>query len=259
MHRKRLNILVITQNDPFYLPTTVASLLKSLSQYHKVVGLICLDGDPFGQKLSILRRFYETFSIFGAKFTLRYSLEFIFKKVFFRASVQNIVRDLGMTQLPVIGPINSKKNLDLIREVDPDLIISLTANQIFKRDLLSIPKYGCINLHTSQLPSYRGIMPTFWALYNDEKRTGVSVFMIDDGIDTGPIIKQEIVEINNRSHRDLILKTKRLGVKLLLEAVENIATGAVAYIENKGNQASYYGKPTRDDVRHFIKKGKRFF
>ena len=63
-------------------------------------------------------------------------------------------------------------------------------NQIFKKQIIELAPKGCINLHTALLPKYRGLMPTFWVLKNNEKYTGVSVFFVDKGIDSGPIIVQ---------------------------------------------------------------------
>ena len=69
---------------------------------------------------------------------------------------------------------------------------------------------GCINLHTALLPKYRGLMPTFWVLKNNEKNTGVSVFFVDEGIDSGPIIVQKNISIGNMTQQELIVKTKKL-------------------------------------------------
>ena len=80
------------------------------------------------------------------------------------------------------------------------MLVSILGNQIFKRKLIDLAPKGCINLHTALLPKYRGLMPTFWALKNNEKNTGVSVFFVDEGIDSGPIIIQKKVVIELIRH-----------------------------------------------------------
>ena len=79
--------------------------------------------------------------------------------------------------IPLDGPINSASSLQVIKSFEPDLLVSIQGNQIFKAGLLAIPNLGTLNLHTALLPKYRGLMPTFWVLKNQENVTGVSVFL----------------------------------------------------------------------------------
>ncbi|MDB4851845.1 formyltransferase family protein, partial [Flavobacteriaceae bacterium] len=118
---------------------------------------------------------------------------------------------------------------------------------------------GCINLHTALLPKYRGLMPTFWVMKNNEKYTGVSVFFVDEGIDSGPIIVQEKLEIGNSTQKSLIIKTKRIGMQLILKSIDLISNNKVAIIPNDASKKTYYSFPTRKDVLEFRKNGKKFF
>ena len=102
-------------------------------------------------------------------------------------------------------------------------------------------------------------MPTFWVLRNNEKFTGVSVFYVDKGIDSGPIIIQEKVEIGNRSQEELIHFTKKLGMESIAKAIDLIENDKVELIENDGSQKTYYSFPTKEDVKEFLKIGKKFY
>ena len=102
-------------------------------------------------------------------------------------------------------------------------------------------------------------MPTFWALKNDEKETGVSVFYVDQGIDSGPIIFQEKVVIENKSLEELILHTKKIGMDCIIKSVDLIFKNEVQIIENNSDEMTYFSFPTKNDVEEFKRKGKSFF
>lgn len=102
-------------------------------------------------------------------------------------------------------------------------------------------------------------MPSFWVLKNDETHTGVSVFFVDDGIDSGPILVQKKVEIGSRSQEELIKYTERLGMDAIIEAIEKIQDGTYQLIPNLDDESSYFSFPTREDVKEFKRKGKRFY
>ena len=149
--------------------------------------------------------------------------------------------------------------MNQIKSFNPDLLVSILGNQIFKSQIINLAPKGCINLHTALLPKYRGLMPTFWVLKNNETHTGVSVFFVDEGIDSGPIIIQEKVEIGDSTQQDLIMKTKRIGMDLVIKAVELIDKNQVNLKANPESEKSYFSFPSRKDVVEFRNLGKRFF
>jgi len=132
-------------------------------------------------------------------------------------------------------------------------------NQIFKKQIIELAPKGCINLHTALLPKYRGLMPTFWVLKNNEKYTGVSVFFVDKGIDSGPIIVQEKVEIGNMTQEALIKYTKKIGMECISKSIDLIEKDKVELIENDADQKTYFTFPTNIDVKVFKSNGKKFF
>lgn len=102
-------------------------------------------------------------------------------------------------------------------------------------------------------------MPTFWALKNNETHIGVSVFFVDEGIDIGPIIVQEKVEIGNLTHAALIVHTKKIGMELIANAIAKIQKGKFETTPNPDSEISYYSFPTKKDVQEFKRAGKKFF
>lgn len=145
--------------------------------------------------------------------------------------------------------INDNQFVDEVRnELKPDLIISVNFDQIFKKEIINIPEKGCINIHASLLPKYRGRAPLNWAILKGEKETGVTVHYINEGIDTGQIILQEIIDIKKTDYIDDILeKVKGKYPEMINKAVELIENDKVEPVEQKKENGSYYGKRTSAD------------
>lgn len=253
-----MRIIIITQDEPFYLSENLDYLLKNLPKSNQIVGCAVSDVSPFGKKESFFKKALKTLSVFGTRFFIYYSLKYIYSKIF-KKSVRKILKIHNIPEICLLGSINSNHNLDTIKSYKPDLIISILGNQIFKKPLIDLAPKGCINLHTALLPKYRGLMPTFWVLKNNEKYTGVSVFYVDEGIDSGPIIVQEKVKIKNKTQAQLIRETKEIGMKLILKSIEIINRNNVITIPNPDEQKTYYSFPTKNDVYKFKKIGKKFF
>jgi len=253
-----MKIVIITQNDPFYLSSNLNFLLDTLPSEHNVVGVIVSSASPFGKKETFFQKALKTQKIFGTYFFCYYSIKFLFSKLF-KPSLRKILKNNNIPEINIEGSINSKKNIKIIDSYKPDLLISILGNQIFKKPLLELAPKGCINLHTALLPKYRGLMPTFWVMKNNEKFTGVSVFFVDEGIDSGPIIVQEKLEIGNSTQQNLIIKTKRIGMQLILKSIDLISNNKVVLIPNDASKKTYYTFPTRKDVLEFRENGKKFF
>src|SRR3712207_4626133 len=116
--------------------------------------------------------------------------------------------------------------VDKIRDINPDLIVVIAFGQILKKDLLDIPRLGCINVHVSILPKYRGAAPINWVLINGEKKTGVTIMFMDEGLDTGDIIEcKEFdldTQINAGELHDIMMVE---GAELLVKVVKNLESG----------------------------------
>ena len=133
--------------------------------------------------------------------------------------------------LKVFQPEKISKNdefKDEIRALEPDLVVVVSYGIILPKSFLKIPKLGCINVHPSMLPKYRGSAPIQWAILNGDKTTGVTIMYLDEGMDSGDIIKQKEVEIDpDETTGDLWNRLSIIGSELLLECVNNIKNGII--------------------------------
>jgi methionyl-tRNA formyltransferase len=152
--------------------------------------------------------------------------------------------------IPVYQPTKLKEDVDLtqtLKELKPDFIIVVAFGQILTKEVLDIPKYGCINLHGSLLPMYRGAAPIQWAVINGEKVSGNTTQLMDVGIDTGDMILKDEVQISeNMTSGELydILKVK--GADILIKSIEGIADGSLK-AEKQGNE-TFYAKPLDKNI-----------
>lgn len=162
-------------------------------------------------------------------------------KVYGYASVYDIAQKNNIT---IYEPEKLNKNfINTIKKIKPDLILSIYYRKIFPKELIKIPTLGCVNIHPGLLPYYRGPIPTFWAVLNGEKKCGVTLHYIDEGIDTGPIINQEKIIIkDNHTGFTLNNEVMMVGRKLLIKNLPAILNKKVKTKPQKRNVGSYYGK-----------------
>ncbi|MBI5207676.1 MAG: methionyl-tRNA formyltransferase [Candidatus Firestonebacteria bacterium] len=144
--------------------------------------------------------------------------------------------------LPIIQPekLNNEEFNKEIITLKPDIGIVISFGKILRKPLLSLPSLGCINIHGSLLPKYRGAAPIQWALINGEKETGVTSLFMDEGIDTGDIILQDKISILHEDTRETLHdKLSVLGGEILLKTLELIDSGSFPRYIQDNSQASY--------------------
>ena len=254
-----MRLLLITQNEPFYLAENLKYLIDVLPCHSKIVGCVVTDVSPFGKRESLIQKAKKTFNIFGLNFFTYYSIKYIFSKFIKSKNISHLLKENNIPKITLNKPINSNESVEKIKKYQPELLISILGNQIFKDPIINLAPKGCLNLHTALLPKYRGLMPTFWVLKNNEKKTGVSVFYVDEGIDSGPIIVQKEVVIGNRTQEELIRYTKKLGMEAIAESVDLIYNDMVVLTKNDPAKMTYFSFPTKEDVLQFKRNGKKFF
>jgi methionyl-tRNA formyltransferase len=161
--------------------------------------------------------------------------------------MKNIALEHG---LPVFQPenINTPEGADMLRSLDPDLMVVAAYGQIFKDFILAIPRQGAINVHASLLPKYRGAAPVAWAIYHGETRTGVTIFRLTTGIDTGDMLAQEAIDIGpDETAGEVEARLAVLGARLALNVVDRLAAGEVITgIKQDSSQASRAPKLTKE-------------
>lgn len=155
------------------------------------------------------------------------------------------VKEEGLKhQIPVYQPVKLKEDRELIekiKDLKPDFIIVVAFGQILTKEVLDIPKYGCINLHASLLPMYRGAAPLNWAIINGEKVSGNTTMLMDVGLDTGDMLLKDAVDISDDmtcGELHDILKVR--GADLLVKSIEGIVNGDIT--PEKQSDETFYAK-----------------
>ena len=155
------------------------------------------------------------------------------------------VKEEGLKhEIPVYQPVKLKDDKELIKKIKdlkPDFIIVVAFGQILTKEVLDIPKYGCINLHASLLPMYRGAAPLNWAIINGEKVSGNTTMLMDVGLDTGDMLLKDEVDISDdmtcgELHDILTVR----GADLLVQSIEGIVNGKI--IPEKQRDETFYAK-----------------
>jgi methionyl-tRNA formyltransferase len=151
-------------------------------------------------------------------------------------------------KIPVLQPEKISQARDQITDYQPDLIVVAAYGQILPKEILNIPKYGCINVHASLLPKYRGSSPIQFAILNDEKTTGVTIMIMDEKMDHGPILAQEKIAIQpNETAQTLHDKLARLGADLLIKTIPQYIQGEIKPQPQDESKATYTKILTRQD------------
>lgn len=136
--------------------------------------------------------------------------------------------------------IKDEAFVNTIKEINPDVIVVAAYGKILPKDIIQLPRYGCINVHASLLPKYRGAAPINWAIVNGEKETGITIMQMDEGLDTGSILLQKGVEITKEDTAGTLTnKLSKIGAGLLIEGLDAIEKGGIKPIPQDNSKASY--------------------
>lgn len=171
----------------------------------------------------------------------------------------NPVKKLALEEnIPVFQPMRIRKDFEKLKNLDIDLIVTCAYGQIIPKEVLDMPKYGCINVHASILPKYRGSAPIQWCLFNNDDVTGVTIMYMDEGMDTGDIIRiKEIPILDSDNVGTLHDKLSKLGCDLLLEVLPTIFDKTNDRIK-QGNNYTMAPMIKREDERlDFNEEGKK--
>ena len=159
------------------------------------------------------------------------------KKVLTPCDVKRKALELG---IPVSSPVKVCADYEDIVNAKPDVIITCAYGQIVSKEILDIPKYGCINIHASLLPKYRGGAPIHYALINGEEETGVTLMYMDEGMDTGDMLVRNSIKIEEDDNIETLSnKLSVLGSKMIIKYLEDIIKGNIKRIKQDSSKASF--------------------
>jgi methionyl-tRNA formyltransferase len=171
-------------------------------------------------------------------------------------------RSAGRLAVPLLdagtlaGP-NSVAGLELMRRLEPDLIVSIRYRRILKDEVIAIPRLGVLNLHSGVLPDYKGVMATFWAMLHNEEMIGSTLHrIVDSGIDTGPVIGIRRVAADYRaSYLANVLRLYGPGCEMVVEALQVLESGEEPGTAAQPPGGTYFSTPEAADLERFVTRG----
>ena len=152
-----------------------------------------------------------------------------------------VKREAQKAGLTVLQPqrVKDQRFIGNLKELNPSAIVVVAYGQILPPDIIRLPRHGCINVHASLLPKYRGAAPINWAIINGEKKTGVSIMIMDEGMDTGPVVSQRETDIHeDDTAGSLSDRLSQIGADVLIASLKGI------------EDASLIARPQTDDVTY---------
>ncbi len=258
---------VFIQNDPFYLPKVLDKYLREYAD--STVG-INIQSVAQGKR-TIVQTAMDLLNMYGPWYFQWKFRNYIWKKL--QAKVVNDI--MGSTRrchsvravakkygVPVhdMPDVNAEPFLDMLRENEVDFIVSISGTQLYKRKLREQTPWGIVNCHGALLPHYRGLMPSFWTLANNETEGGVSVHYVDKKLDNGPIVIQRRYRVHpHDTLEDVMARSKDLAAEAIIETVRAVEAGNPALIPNPIENMSHFSMPTKQDVQRFKAAGHKFF
>lgn len=153
--------------------------------------------------------------------------------------VKEAALKLGITNVLQPEKVRTTEFIDKLKNLAPDLIVTIAYGKILPKDLLKIPRLGCINVHGSLLPKYRGAAPIQWAIINGDSASGVTTMYMDEGMDTGDMLLKREVEITeNMTYRELYEKLEVLSAEVLADTLAELEKGTLSRIPQNTAEAS---------------------
>ena len=154
--------------------------------------------------------------------------------------------------IPVYHPINfdDSEIINIFENSNPDLVIVMAYGMILPKRILNFPKYGCINIHLSLLPKWRGASPVEHALLNNEKKTGITIFKLIEKLDAGPIISQSSLIVQNNFNKEMLFnELNELGKNLIIKTLPKYFNNIINLQVQKENETSYANKITSNNTK----------
>ena len=247
-----MKITFLTTDDPIYLPVFFESVFGKISMETQAVFSV----PPLYRKQTTLQaaiRYYKTFGLLDSlKLGTRIGL------VTMRGqSIASVCKKYGVLY-ELVADVNSENFRKRLIDNGTELIVSVSCPQIFKEPLIEIPSMGILNIHGAILPHYRGVLPSFWMLANEEKNAGVSIYYVNEKIDAGELCGQRVFEIlPGESLDNFLSRSKAIAADLLLEVLGKIEAGTITRSQLNLADGSYYSWPDKDSVKRFRASGHR--
>ncbi|MCA9311197.1 MAG: hypothetical protein KDA21_08325 [Phycisphaerales bacterium] len=258
---------VFIQNDPFLLPKV---LDKYLREFADSTAGINIQSVAQGKR-TVFQTAMDLYKLYGFMYFQKKLRGYLVRKVQAKVwndilgstrrcySVRAVAKKYGVEVTEAVD-VNSEEFLAHLRDKGVEFIVSISGTQLYRKKLREQTPRGIVNCHGALLPKYRGLMPSFWTLANDEKVGGVSVHFVDAKLDNGPIVVQKTYRIHaHDSLEDVMARSKDLAAEAIIECVHKVESGDFATLPNPEEESTHFSMPTREDVKRFQAAGHRFF
>jgi methionyl-tRNA formyltransferase len=249
----RLRVLIITEEDPLYVIRFFDTFFAEYPREEIEVCGITIDR-PFHE--SMLMTLDRMRRLYGWPGAVRQGLRVVGARLRGR-SIKSLAASRGVPILPARS-VNDACYISQIGAIAPDVIVSVAAPEIFKAELLRVPPMGCINIHSGRLPTYRGMLPTFWQMQQGEGAVTVTVHRMADRLDAGDVLATHAFPIKAGDSLDRVIKgTKCAGAILMIRVLRDLRVGRIQPTPLDMRHAEYFSFPKRQDVQAFRRRGYR--
>ncbi|MFW5695720.1 MAG: formyltransferase family protein [Alkalispirochaeta sp.] len=265
--QQRFRIVIVTQEDPFYIPLFFREFYRAAGRDRQpripieIAGVMIQRalGNRTAKGLAKrIWRLYGTggFLVMGARYAWRKGLSLLGRWA------PTVAGYSGRAGVPILelsaNDANSEEFIAFLKRESIDLVVSVSASQIFKEPVLSTPPLGCINLHNAPLPHYRGMLPNFRQLYHGEKESVLTIHQMVRDLDKGDILAQAATPItDSMSLEQLMRETKKRSARVLWETLVKMTEEGVETRPLPEEEGSYYTWPTREEARELRRRGRR--
>jgi methionyl-tRNA formyltransferase len=207
------SLKIIFMGTPDFSVPCLEMLVNSCDKGYEVVAVVTQPDKPVGRKQNVLQY----------------------------TDVKKAALEHGIKTVLQPEKVRTQEFTDTIRDLSPDLIITAAYGRIIPKEILEIPTLGCINVHGSLLPKYRGAAPIQWAIINGDRVTGITTMFMDVGIDTGDmLLKREVPISEDMTYRELYEKLRELGADVLKDTLMQLEEGTLKRIPQDHQEATIF-------------------
>lgn len=252
-----LRVYLITEDDPLYVARFFEVFFAQLPRDRiEVIGITV--SRAFHE--SLLKTARRVHRFYGTVDFVRLFARWLPNRLFGK-KIRDYARDAGVTVYDAQS-VNSPEFVEFVKGLNPDMLVSVAAPEVFKGPLLSVPRIGCLNIHSGRLPRYRGMMPTFWQLRHGEKAAVVTVHEMVTKLDAGGVVRTLEFPLLERDilHR-VMVGTKQQGARLMIDVLASIDPREGRMPPSTPldmSQAGYFRYPDAENVKAYRGMGHRF-
>ena len=259
-----MRIEFLTQEDPIYILPLLEEFIREYAGEWDVVRISCCRVMGNRSRTKLVRELSQLYGVFGlARLVSRVALSRILgilplgkgaRRYF---SLGQLCRAYNIERRSIANP-NSPEFVKEVAERGCDLIVSVACPHILKAQLLELPRLGCINIHHAPLPRYKGMMPTFWQMFNGERKVGLTIHYMSEKVDEGAALLQETLNIDHGETLDTVIRrSKRHAAHCLARVLRSIDRNTASTRPLNREKGSYFTFPTLAEIREFQKRGLR--